>query len=414
MHVKPSHSHRLTRIGARVLLISIGAVVFLGALCVHAQTAAPPKVRNVILMIGDGMGFPHVRLTADFTGKPLAMQELPVTGELTTRAADDAITDSAAAGTALACGKKTNVGMLGMLPDGTPIPSLAERARDAGKRVGILSSVALNNATPAAFYAKTPSRAQNFEIGVQAFASRFDILGGHSLADADGNNVHPRPGATLWQQAETAGYRILRTPVEFQSVKSGTGALLVIPNRIYVPGTPPDTEPFDPLQDMTLALMTQQSIRLLDNPKGFFLMIEGGAIDWAGHANNAPLVIAELLEFDKAVAVAQAFVKETPDTLLIVTADHETGGLTLTHAYNPRHTPSLTAQDPTTGITWKTSGHSDAHVPLYAAGPGSEHFKGVLDNTQVPIRALALMGLPPLPDVPAPRPGDTRGVGVHD
>lgn len=464
-----------------VFFFSSAVLLFYATFSVHGGEKEPaaPIVQNVILMIGDGMGFPHVRLTADYAKKQLTMQTLPVAGEIETRSADKAVTDSAAAGTALACGVKTNNGMLGLRPDETPVVSIAALARDAGKRVGVISSVPLNHATPAAFYAHVSSRGSYFEIGRQAFASQFAVLGGGSLSDAEGANVQPRPQTNLWKEAEAAGYRRLRTPADLESAKPGAGRFLLIPERLYAEKGLPYAKPFDPQKDVNLAQMTVASLKLLENPKGFFLMVEGGAIDWAGHANNTVSLVAEMIEFDDAVAVAKAFAEANPNTLLVVTSDHETGGLTLAGDYDaekarallhaqtqaggalgnrllkqsgeappqngweaarnviaktlglsdkdceplrPQYEALTAAKDkqraPTrdalvraalqlrdqkAGISWSTNDHTTANVPVYALGPGARQFEGKMDNTQIPIRLAARMGLPPLPSAPASR-----------
>jgi alkaline phosphatase len=299
-----------------------------------AAAPASPAVRNLILMIGDGMGPKQVQLASDYSKKPLTMESLPVRGALQTFSANNAVTDSAAAGTALACGKKTNNGTLGQLPDGTKLVSIAEHARDAGKRVGLLTSVPINHATPAAFYAKAGSRNSYYDIGVQALASRFEVLAGKNLSDADGGNVKPRPEQSLWQKAEAAGRKLVKTPAALQSHAVADGPVLVLPDSLYSEAGVPYGRPFDPATDITLAQMTAKAVELLDNPKGFFLMVEGGAIDHAGHANDMLGNVAETLAFDEAIAVAKAFAGAHPGTLLVVTADHETGGLTFQEGYD--------------------------------------------------------------------------------
>jgi len=310
------------------------AAFVVSAACFRAGAEEAVSARNLILMIGDGMGVQQVRLAGDYAGRPLALVSLPVTGASETRSADHAVTDSAAAGTAIACGRKTHNGMLGQLPDGTALTSLAEHARAAGKRVGILSSVPINHATPAAFYAKAGSRNSYYDIGLQAIASKFDVLGGNGFLDAEGKNHTPPPDATLWQRSQAAGYSRVRTPDELRAVTPGHGPVILSPDSLYALAGMPHGRPFDPAKEITLAQMTAKALELLENPGGFFLMVEGGAIDWACHANDALGTIAETLAFDEAVAVAKAFAEATPGTLLVVTADHETGGLTLGDGYD--------------------------------------------------------------------------------
>jgi len=285
-------------------------------------------------MIGDGMGPNQVRLAADYAGKPLTMTSLPVQGALKTFSANNAVTDSAAAGTALACGRKTNNGVIGQLPDGTALASIAERARDVGKRVGLLTTVPVNHATPAAFYAKAGSRNSYYDIGLQAVASRFDVLGGKTLSDADGGNAKPRPEKSLWDVFREAGRKHVKTPGDLRAATLEQGPLLIVPENLHTEAAAPYAVAIDPATDITLAQMVSKSLELLDNPHGFFLMVEGGAIDWAGHANDAAANIAETLSFDEAVAVAKAFADAHPGTVLVVTADHETGGLSFADGYS--------------------------------------------------------------------------------
>lgn len=300
-----------------------------------AESQAPAvPVRNVILMIGDGMGFAHVALTEAFSGQPPALRGLPCAGEVQTASADKAVTDSAAAGTALACGRKTCNGMLGQLPDGTPLTSVARQAQAAGRRVGILTSVPINHATPAAFYASVTNRGAYYAIGLQALASGFQVLGGNGFSDAEGRNHAPRPETSLWDCAAAAGYTVVRTPAALQAHGPEAGPLLIAPARLHAETGVPQGRAFDPEKDITLAQMTARTLELLEGPQGFFLMVEGGAIDWAAHANDALGVIAETLAFDAAVAEARAFAEMHPDTLLIVTADHETGGLSLQDGFD--------------------------------------------------------------------------------
>ncbi len=293
-----------------------------------------PSARNVILMIGDGMGSMHLALAEAFAGKALALRSLPCSGEVRTASANREVTDSAAAGTALACGRKTDNGMLGQLPDGTPLTSVARKAQAAGMRVGLLSSVPINHATPAAFYASVPTRGSYYAIGLQALASGFAVLGGSGFSDPEGRNHEPPPGRSLWECVEEAGYTLVRTPDALRAHTAEAGPLLIAPNSLHVESAVPGGRAFDPEKDIPLAQMTARALDLLEGPQGFFLMVEGGAIDWAAHANDALGVVSETLAFDAAVAEALAFAGRHPDTLLVVTADHETGGLSFQDGFD--------------------------------------------------------------------------------
>ncbi|MCL1857556.1 MAG: alkaline phosphatase, partial [Kiritimatiellaeota bacterium] len=183
----------------RLLAISLAVIV-----C-HGSLGAPPK--NIILMIGDGMGFSIVKVVEDAQGSPLAMTDLPYRGTVRTAAAGGALTDSASAATAIACGVKTDPRMLGMTPDGERRESMAERFRRDGKKVGLLTTVHINDATPAGFYAHVASRASLYAIGKMALESGFEILGGSELAEAS-----PAGETSLWDIAATNGYAVVRSP----------------------------------------------------------------------------------------------------------------------------------------------------------------------------------------------------------
>ncbi len=396
-------SYRLPHCPRRQLwaLLALSVTCTTLPLAAAAGDGASAPVRNLILMLGDGLGPQQVRLAGDYADRPLALASLPVTGALKTFAANNAVTDSAAAGTALACGRKTNNGMLGQLPDGTALTSLAEHAHQAGKRVGLLSSVPINHATPAAFYAKAGSRNSYYDIGLQALASKFEVLGGSSFSDPEGKNNTPRPEATLWQRAQEAGYCRVRTPAELHALKAGQGPAVITPDSLYALAGVPYGRPFDPGKEITLAQMTAKALELLENPEGFFLMVEGGAIDWAGHANDPLGVIAETLAFDEAVARAKAFAEATPGTLLIVTSDHETGGLTLNTGYDAAAARAVLARQAQTRDalgTWMRKHAADAAAAQpagcwaaarapFAAALGIPENEA-LDALQVPYEAL--------------------------
>ncbi len=300
-----------------------------------AQGNQTNKVRSMILMIGDGMGSAHIKMAGDAAGKPLVMESLPVKGRIKTDAANGEITDSAAAGTALACGMKTDIGVIGLSPDGEKLKSIAELARDAGKRVGILSSAPVNHATPAAFYAKVPSRGAYYQIGLQAFASGFEVLGA-GLLGARQAQGKTGAGSDLRELAENAGYKTVRPRAELNALEPGVSRVFIDPDRFYPEPGGSYTRKFDSERDITLAQMTGQALKLLDSDAGFFLMVEGAAIDWACHGNNVTGMLIETLAFDEAVAVAKAFTEANPETLLVITSDHETGGLTMGEEYKPQ------------------------------------------------------------------------------
>ncbi len=319
----------MKRFSLSTLLISM-LLLTIPACAAPAATPAAPKVKTpkyVFLFIGDGMGFKHVAATEAFkkatTGKPLAFTAFPVTGEIATRCANKAVTDSAAAGTALACGTKVNYHVLGIDPKGKKLTSVATIVKAAGMRVGITTSVTLNHATPAAFYAHAKSRNLYDDIAKQLPGSKFDFFAAGDVV------VKKLKHDAVYKLYRDAGYSVVFGREGLAALKPGTPAIALhkakhsdaLPRHILAANKKrPD--------HITLPDITEKAIELLDNPKGFFLMVEGGAIDWASHANAGATTVYETLDFDAAVAVAMKFYRVHPaDTLIIVTADHETGGM---------------------------------------------------------------------------------------
>lgn len=285
--------------------------------------------KYIFLFIGDGMSTPQ-RMTADeFSRKTgrgqLAINTLPVHATTRTRSADRIVTDSAAAATAIACGEKTNNGRIGMDVSGKrKLESVAYAAKRKGKKVGIVTSVTINHATPAGFYANRPGRSQYYAIGLDLINSNFDYFGGGGLSKHNDKKA-PEYKGDLYELAKKAGYKVIPTKAELLALAPGSGKVLARgagSNLPYAIDRSPDSP--------TLADFTAKGIELLDNPNGFFMMVEGGAIDWCGHANQAAENMYEVLAFDDAVRVALKFARKHPDeTLIVVTGDHETGGMTM-------------------------------------------------------------------------------------
>lgn len=307
------------------IILSLAAFA-VSAAALAAQAAKP--VKYVFLFIGDGMSIPQ-RMTAEElarinTGKGLAINSMPHQALTTTRSANSFITDSAASGTAIACGSKTNNGMIGMDPKGGRLKSVAEVARDSGRKVGILTSVTLNHATPAAFYGHNRSRGNYYDLGLDLVESGFDFFGGGGIAECDNKKAKSYKG-DIYEIAEGRGYTVVRKDMKaLAALKPGCGKVIAtgadgaLMYNLDAPDSP------------RIADFTKKAIELLDNERGFFIMVEGGKIDWMCHANDAATVMAEVADFDNAVKVALEFARKNPrDTLVVVTGDHETGGLTM-------------------------------------------------------------------------------------
>lgn len=304
-----------------------GFMAILFALALWPVSAAP---RNVILFVGDGMSVPQRMVAEEFSRKaglgPLAMNSLPEQAMTRTYSATSLVTDSAAAATAIACGVKTFNGAVGVDAAGQRAESCAEAAMKSGRRVGIVTSVTINHATPAGFYAHRESRSQLYDIGLDLVRSGFDIFLGGGLAGANSKPNRTEDKGDLYRYGEACGYLVAEGREGLERLRAAyrPGAKAwwrageeALPYAIDAHG---DDSP-------RLPELTRFALDWLDD--GFFLMVEGGRIDWAGHANEAAANLRDLLELDEAVKVALEFRESHPDTLIIVTGDHETGGMSM-------------------------------------------------------------------------------------
>lgn len=296
------------------------------------------QAKYIFFFIGDGMGINQIQMTelysAELQGNigvaPLLFTQFPIATIATTYSATNGVTDSAASGTALATGVKTRNGCIGVMKDKiTHLKSIAVRAREAGCKVGVASSVAINHATPAAFYAHNENRKNYNAIGHDLVTAGFDFYAG-----ADFWSVTPQDSIGLYNLAYNNGYTITRGYKEFQK-RARTSDKMILFQRNAVSKIDSRTIPYAidrQKMDLTLSEITRAGINILtkDPEKGFFFIIEGGSIDWACHSNDAATVIHEVQDLDKAIGVAYEFYQQHPDeTLIVVTADHETGGLGL-------------------------------------------------------------------------------------
>ncbi len=317
------------------------------------EVAVPPAAvqpatpaRNVILMIGDGMGSEHVWAAWACNGGRLNLMRLPVAGWSRTSSSSHAVTDSAAGGTAIACGERTANGVVGQSPKGRPYSSIAAELRAAGLATGLVVTKSITDATPAAFYAHASHRSQTPRIASQLAEAGFDVVLGGGAADV--------PAEAVERMREAGALVELAAPRDL----------------------PPATKRGDYLPQSVA-----RALKALDGKgQGFFLMVEGSQIDLAAHANDLRETVAEVLDFDRAVGVALDWVAEHPDTLLVVTADHQTGGLSILNA---------NVEGRSVKGHFSTRSHSGLAVPLYAAGAGAQHFGGIYDNRDIPGRVRA-------------------------
>lgn len=358
-------------------------------LCNPAQ-AQNTKAKNVILFIGDGMGHAQVEaavfqkygMKLDDKNNPpkLSFEKFPVLGYTTNCSSDSFVTDSSAAGTALASGQKTNNGVLGITPDGRKPDSIADVAKAQGKAVGILSSVGFNHATPAAFFAHSDSRNDYDEITSQVFTA------GNPADVILGGGIYRKTWTDDLLEAEAAKNDIkiftLDNLSDLTPDKVGKSRVLgwfddnnkqldYITSRTAACREPRLVE----LTTRTLDLLMARA-----DDKGFFLMVEGGSIDWACHSNMAGPAIGEVLEFDAAIAATLEVLEqrnELENTMIVVTADHETGGLTLVGPYKK------TLEQAPVQHNFASNNHTGIPVMVWAQGPGSQVLNGKNDQTRV-------------------------------
>ena len=325
------------------------------ALVLTLSAFAEGQVKYVFYFIGDGMGVNQINVTETYLAalkgrigfEPILMSSLPVVGMVNTYSATNGVTDSAAGGTALACGKKTKNGAIGVLQDlETPVSSIAAWAQKAGKAVGVATPVSITHATPASFYGHQPRRQMYYELGQDLCKSDYDFFAG-----SDFNKPYVKEGEpSLHEQAKAAGYTIVKGYKEYQKKGRQANKLILLQsdkqneklNSEHVPYGIDQTK-----DDLTLEQMVRAGINYLTgkDKDGFFFQIEGGLIDWACHRNDIGNVVNEVLDLDKAVKVAYEFYQQHPDeTIIVISADHETGGLVMGTGPYELHTDLLKYQ----------------------------------------------------------------------
>jgi alkaline phosphatase len=331
------------------------------------------KVRNVILLIGDGMGVGHVYAGLMANKGNLFITRCPVTGFSKTYSASGLITDSAAGGTALATGHKTRNGVISLDADMKPVKSILELAEDAGLATGMVVTCKIEHATPAVFVAHEKSRSMYEAIAADLMNTGIDVFIGGGL----GEFLHRRDGRNLVSELKEKGYQVITTPDSLQYAdRSRKLAGLVDEGHLpaYVLG-----------RGDYLPKATELAIEILSkNKKGFFLMVEGSQIDWAGHNNHTPYLVTEMLDFDRAVGKALEFAARDKHTLVIITADHETGGIALTGGNISKGYVEA---------RYCSEEHTAVMVPVFAFGPGACELGGVQDNTEIFHDMMRALGL---------------------
>lgn len=322
--------------------------------------------KNIILMIGDGMGLTQITAAMYTSKRPLNLERFPVIGFHKTHSSSDLKTDSAAGATAFACGIKTFNGAIGVDNDTLPCKTILEEAKEQGFAVGLVATASITHATPAAFIAHQTMRVMYESIANDFMKTDIDLIigGGQRYFDyreTDGQDliaIMRRNGYIVrsYMDGDLGNFK-LDYAKKFAYFSSNREPLSVAMGRTYLPYA----------SRIAPAFLSQRS------EEGFFLMIEGSQIDWAGHANEGNLLVQEILDFDQAIKEVLNFAMQDKETLVIVTADHETGGLTLNGK------PKLKSLE----MVFTTNDHTAAMVPVFAYGPKAELFAGIYDNTAI-------------------------------
>lgn len=373
----------------KYVFVAICIFVLFGCGSNPSAPDAASKARNIILFIGDGMGEQH-RLAAKLSSVGdsglLAMDDMKVLGYARTKSAGDSVTDSAAAGTSISAGVKTMNKVIGLNKQLRFVPTILEEAKRKGKTGGLVTTTHITHATPAAFAAHVEDRNLMTVIAAQMLDADVDVLlggGEDEFFPSTENGCFPEPGErydgrNLVNEAVAAGYKYVCDYCSFSAVDPALTSKLL--GLFADEGM---TRPFSP----SLAEMTKLAIDILSkSPNGFFLMVESGQIDWASHDNDISNAISDTLALDKAVEVAKSFAALNNDTLVIVTADHETGGLEV--AISPKQAPKGAQAIKTSNgrqfyASWSSTNHTAINVPVTAMGPSAEMLKGVYENTHI-------------------------------
>lgn len=329
-------------------------------------------------MIGDGMGLSQVSMNMVENGyKPTIFDAAKNIAMQKTYSSNNRVTDSAASGTALSTGKKTKNGMLGMTPDSVACESITKAAKQKGMSTGVVSTSHVQHATPAAFYANVVNRGSYEEIAVQLSNSSLDLAigGGLKYMKQEEN------GVSLLEKMQNNGFLLATNMEELKAANSEK--LLALLSEDHMPMLKEG-------RDATfLEVATNKAIETLSkNENGFFLMVEGSQIDWAGHGNDISSLLAEQQDFERAVKVAVDYANKTPGVLVVVSADHETGGLSIIS-----NKTDFTLSDSGVNYNFGTTGHSGTLVPIYMYGTGAEKINGIMENTELNEKMRAILGL---------------------
>lgn len=355
-----------------VLLVLLFVIVYSQAQSSGKSSKKSKQPKNIILLIGDGMGVAHVYSGYTAKGGLMNITGMPVTGFSVTYSASDYITDSGAGGTALATGVKTNNYSIGVDSNGNPVTSILEIAEKNGLSTALVSTSAITHATPASFIAHSNNRSKYEDIALDFLKTDIDVFigGGYNHFAKRGDSVN------LIKQLQEKSYLVVRDLKDVDLPTTSRLAALLADEHM------PSIEKG---RKTMLPDATEMALKIIDrNKKGFFIMIEGSQIDWCAHDNNSVGIVEEVVDFDDAVGKALKFAAKDGETLVIVTADHETGGFGLVGGSisNKKVEGAFLSKD-----------HTATMVPVFAFGPGAELFSGVQQNTDIFKKMIKLLKL---------------------
>jgi alkaline phosphatase len=343
------------------------------------QPAAVKEVKiakNIIFLIGDGMGLGQITAGMYANGNETVLERFPIVGLHKSYSSDNLVTDSAAGATAFASGVKTYNGAVGVDVNKQPVKTILEEAEEKGMKTGLVATSSIVHATPACFIAHVETRKEYEQIAAQFLETEIDIFIGGGKAYFDRREDE----RNLYEELRDKGYMItdyFTKPLDE----------IVIPRNKKFGYFTADKEPLSFSQGRDyLVGASQKAIEYLDKTskdQGFFVMIEGSQIDWGGHANDPNYVLTELQEYEEVIGHALDFAEKDGNTLVIVTADHETGGF----AINPESTLGDLK------IAFTTGGHTASLIPVFAYGPGAEIFGGMYENTEIYFKMKQALGI---------------------
>ncbi|MBR0332089.1 MAG: alkaline phosphatase [Alistipes sp.] len=362
------------------LLLMLPLVAFGVSGCAEKE----PEVKNIIIMIGDGMGLAQASLTQiENKYAPTAFDRAQNVALQKTYSANNRVTDSAASGTALATGYKTNNSTLGQTPDGTPVESIIAKAEKVGYASGIVVTCYVNHATPAAFYAHRESRNDNEGIITDFMASDLDVVFGGGTRFF--NEHFTKQNKNYVDELKAKGYTYLAEQSEMASVSEGNVVGLFAETNIPLMRNG---------RGDYLPKATAKALEILTNnvekqgKEGFVLMVEGSQIDGEGHGNNIEGVLAETRDFAAAMNVAMDYADAHPGTLVVVTGDHETGGLSI-----PSNKTDFTLPESGISYGFSTTGHTGIMLPIYLYGTGADRINGIMENTELSQTLQRMIGV---------------------